>query len=189
MKRTTTRALATGALAMGLLTCAPDVPAVEQAVPDVQSVELTFSAQVRYFKAWQIGLNSIPGRRARSARLAFLELHELPLPTCGIRLPFRLPLQGRDPGLRKWDIRGQTRQVLANLTAVLEAEHMHLSDVVQVQVFLSDLEDFAAMNEVYATAFKAPYPARFTVHVARLPRDARIEIGLIAVKAGSQAVR
>lgn len=80
------------------------------------------------------------------------------------------------------DIRGQTKQVLANLTAVLAAAQMTLADAVQVQVFLADLEDFAAMNEVYATAFKPPFPARFTVQVARLPRDARIEIGLIAVK-------
>jgi len=80
------------------------------------------------------------------------------------------------------DIRAQTKQVFANLTAVLEAAHMTLANAVQVQVFLADLEDFAAMNEIYATAFKAPYPARFTVQVARLPRDARIEIGLIAVK-------
>ncbi len=83
------------------------------------------------------------------------------------------------------DIRAQTRQVLANLSAVLAAEGMTLADAVQVQVFLADLEDFAAMNEIYGTAFKTPYPARFTVQVARLPRDARIEIGLVAVKRGS----
>ena len=80
------------------------------------------------------------------------------------------------------DIRAQTKQVLANLSAVLAAEGMTLADAVQVQVFLADLEDFAAMNEIYGAAFKAPYPARFTVQVARLPRDARVEIGLIAVK-------
>lgn len=80
------------------------------------------------------------------------------------------------------DIQSQTKQVLANLSAVLSAAGMTLADAVQVQVFLSDLNDFAAMNEIYATAFKAPFPARFTVQVARLPRDARIEIGLIAVK-------
>ena len=76
----------------------------------------------------------------------------------------------------------QTKQVLANLSAVLAAEGMTLADAVQVQVFLANLDDFATMNEIYGEAFKAPYPARFTVQAARLPRDARIEIGLIAVK-------
>lgn len=80
------------------------------------------------------------------------------------------------------DIKAQTKQVLANLSAVLAAEGMTLADAVQVQVFLANLDDFATMNEIYGEAFKAPYPARFTVQVARLPRDARIEIGLIAVK-------
>jgi len=79
------------------------------------------------------------------------------------------------------DIRAQTRQVLANLSAVLAGAGLTLADAVQVQVFLANLDDFAAMNEIYAEAFKAPYPARFTVQVARLPRDARIEIGLTAV--------
>ena len=80
------------------------------------------------------------------------------------------------------DIREQTRQVLANLSAVLAAAGMSLSDAVQVQVFMTDLNEFAAMNEVYASAFKKPYPARLTVQVARLPRDARIEIALTAAR-------
>jgi len=94
----------------------------------------------------------------------------------------QLALDPKTGQLASQDIRAQTRQTLANLSAVLAAAGMTLADAVQVQVFLADLEDFAAMNEIYASAFKAPFPARFTVQVARLPRDARIEIGLIAVK-------
>jgi len=94
----------------------------------------------------------------------------------------QIALDPRTGQMAAADIRGQTRQVLANLSAVLASSGMSLDDAVQVQIFLADLADFEAMNEVYASAFKAPYPARFTVQVARLPRDARVEIGLIAVK-------
>jgi 2-iminobutanoate/2-iminopropanoate deaminase len=79
------------------------------------------------------------------------------------------------------DIRGQTKQVMANLTAVLTKAGLTLDDTVQVQVFLADLNDYAAMNDVYAQYFKLP-PARATVQVARLPRDALVEIALIAVR-------
>ena len=91
---------------------------------------------------------------------------------------------GLDPKTGKLaaeDIRGQTKQVMTNLTAVLLKAGFTLDDTVQVQVFLADLNDFAAMNDVYAQYFKLP-PARATVQVARLPRDARIEIALIAVR-------
>lgn len=89
------------------------------------------------------------------------------------------PATGRMVGS---DIRVQTKQILANLSAVLAAEGMTLADAVQVQVFLADIGDYAAMNEAYVAAFKPPYPARWVVQAGRLPRDARIEIGLVAVK-------
>ncbi len=77
----------------------------------------------------------------------------------------------------------QTEQVLRNLEAVLAAADCSLTDVVKTTVFLKDMNDFAAMNEVYAR-FLAPSgvvaPARSTVEVARLPRDARVEIEVIA---------
>jgi 2-iminobutanoate/2-iminopropanoate deaminase len=91
---------------------------------------------------------------------------------------------GLDPKTGKLaaeDIRGQTKQVIANLMAVLSKAGLTLGDAVQAQVYLADLNDYAAMNEVYAQYFKLP-PARATVQVARLPRDARIEIALIAVR-------
>lgn len=79
------------------------------------------------------------------------------------------------------DIRAQTEQVLKNLEAILEAAGSSLAAVVKTTVFLADLNDFAAMNEVYARFFPQPPPARATVQVARLPKEAKVEIDLIAV--------
>lgn len=78
------------------------------------------------------------------------------------------------------DIARQTRQVLENLGALLKAGGLSYADVVRTTVFLADMNDFGAMNEVYRTYFSEPYPARSTVEAARLPRDARIEIDAIA---------
>jgi 2-iminobutanoate/2-iminopropanoate deaminase len=78
------------------------------------------------------------------------------------------------------DIRTQTRQSLVNLGAVLTAAGASYTHVVRTTVFLSDLNDFVGMNEVYAEFFADPLPARSTVQVARLPRDVRIEIDAIA---------
>jgi len=78
----------------------------------------------------------------------------------------------------------QTRRVLDNLSAVLVAAGGRLADVVKTTVFLADMADFAAMNEVYATAFADPPPARSTVAAAGLPRGARVEIEAIAVLPG-----
>jgi 2-iminobutanoate/2-iminopropanoate deaminase len=75
----------------------------------------------------------------------------------------------------------QTEQVLKNLATVLKAAGSSLDDAVKTTVFLADMNDFAKMNEVYARHFKTPFPARSTVQVARLPRDARIEIEVVAV--------
>jgi 2-iminobutanoate/2-iminopropanoate deaminase len=79
------------------------------------------------------------------------------------------------------DIRVQTRQVLDNLKAVLEASGSNLASVVKTTVFLKDLADFAAMNEVYGEYFTQSPPARTTVEVARLPKDARVEIDAVAL--------
>ena len=79
-------------------------------------------------------------------------------------------------------IEAQTRRVLDNLAAVLEAAGMSLADVVSTSVFLADLDQFGAMNEVYATYFTEAPPARATVEVARLPRDVAIEISAIAAR-------
>lgn len=77
-------------------------------------------------------------------------------------------------------VEAQTHQVLRNLQAVLQAAGSDLAKVVKTTVFLADMNDFQAMNGVYAGYFADPAPARSTVQVARLPRDARVEIEAIA---------
>lgn len=76
--------------------------------------------------------------------------------------------------------KGQTEKIIANVKPLLKAAGKSLDDVVKANVYLVSMEDFAAMNEVYARHFKAPYPARTTVQVAALPLEARVEIEMIA---------
>ncbi len=78
------------------------------------------------------------------------------------------------------DVAVQTDRVLQNLRAILEAAGSSLDAVVKTTVFLADMDDFAAMNAVYARYFRPPAPARATVQVARLPRDVRVEIDAVA---------
>lgn len=92
---------------------------------------------------------------------------------------------GTDPktgNLVEGGIVEQTEQALKNIEAVLKAAGSRLDDVVKTTVFLADMNDFAKMNEVYGKRLGKPYPARSTVQVARLPRDARIEIEAVAVR-------
>lgn len=79
------------------------------------------------------------------------------------------------------DVAEQTAQVLKNLSAVLEAAGTDLNNVVKTTVFLADMNDFTAMNKVYAEYFSTNKPARATVQAARLPKDARVEIECIAL--------
>ncbi|GFK95509.1 RutC family protein [Fundidesulfovibrio magnetotacticus] len=74
----------------------------------------------------------------------------------------------------------QARQCLTNVKAVLEAAGLTLDNVVKATVFIKDMNDFQAINEVYASFFKAPYPARSCVEVARLPRDVLVEVEVVA---------
>ncbi len=76
----------------------------------------------------------------------------------------------------------QTRQSLANVKAILEAAGLTMANVIKTTVFLADMNDFAAMNAVYAEAFQAPFPARSAVAVKTLPKNALVEIEVIAVK-------
>jgi 2-iminobutanoate/2-iminopropanoate deaminase len=92
---------------------------------------------------------------------------------------------GTDPKtnqLNSGSIEEQTKQTLENLDAVLRASGMTMENVVNTTVFLKDVNDFAKMNAVYGTYFKDKPPARATVQVARLPRDALVEISAIAIK-------
>jgi 2-iminobutanoate/2-iminopropanoate deaminase len=75
----------------------------------------------------------------------------------------------------------QARRVLENLKAVIEAAGAHLSDIVKTTMYLTDISDFAAVNEVYAKYFTVNPPARATVEVSRLPKDAKVEIDATAV--------
>ena len=79
------------------------------------------------------------------------------------------------------DIQAQTRRVLQNVGALLEAGGLSFHAVVRTTVFLADMNDFAAMNDVYSRYIVDPAPARATVQVARLPRDVKIEVDAIAV--------
>ena len=79
------------------------------------------------------------------------------------------------------DTRAQTERVMENLSAVLEAAGSSMEKVVKTTVFLADLHDFNAMNEVYGHYFPSDPPARSTVQAARLPRDAKVEIDVIAL--------
>lgn len=76
----------------------------------------------------------------------------------------------------------QTRQSLANVSAILDAAGLTLANVVKTTVFLADMNDFAAMNEVYADAFAAPYPARSAVAVKTLPKNVLVEIEVLAIR-------
>jgi 2-iminobutanoate/2-iminopropanoate deaminase len=78
------------------------------------------------------------------------------------------------------DIRQQTERVMANIKGIVEASGSNLGHVVKTTVFLKDMNDFAAMNEVYGKFFAVAPPARSTVQVARLPKDALVEIEVIA---------
>jgi len=93
----------------------------------------------------------------------------------------QVPMDPASGNLVDGDIAAQTRRVFENIGALLPAAGLSFSNVVRTTVFLADMNDFAAMNQVYATYFSEPYPARSTVQVARLPKDARVEIDLIAV--------
>lgn len=82
---------------------------------------------------------------------------------------------------------GQARRVFDHLQAILRVAGLGFGDVVKVSVFLKDLGDFAALGAIYGERFAAPFPARETVEVARLPKDALIEISLMAVRPTSVA--
>lgn len=91
----------------------------------------------------------------------------------------QLPIQN---GELKTDIVEATHASLSNIKAILESAQLTMADVAKVEIFLKDMNDFAKVNEVYGTYFADPYPARACVEVARLPKDAPVEIQCIAVR-------
>ena len=103
----------------------------------------------------------------------------------GARLLFlsgQLPIDPATGAFLDGDIKVQTRQSILNAQAILQAAGLDLRNVMKTTVFLADMGDFAAMNEVYAQFFQAPYPARSAVAVKTLPKGALIEIECIAAK-------
>ena len=93
----------------------------------------------------------------------------------------QIPLDPRTGEFVEGGITEQTEQVLRNLSAVLEAAGSDLSSAVKTTVFLADMNDFAGMNTVYGKFFGENAPARSTIQAARLPRDARVEIEVVAL--------
>jgi 2-iminobutanoate/2-iminopropanoate deaminase len=92
----------------------------------------------------------------------------------------QIPIDPASGQMVDGDIAQQTHRVFKNLEAILQAAGASFDNVVRTTVYLADMNDFAAMNEVYGTYFSSPAPARATVQAARLPKDARVEIDLIA---------
>jgi reactive intermediate/imine deaminase len=92
----------------------------------------------------------------------------------------QIPLDPASGVLVAGDFAAQARRVLDNLSAVLAAAGCSMAEVVRTTIYLADLADFAALNEIYAGYFEAPFPARSTVQVAALPRGARVEIDAMA---------
>ena len=92
-----------------------------------------------------------------------------------------IPLDPATGQVVSGDITAQATRVMENIAALLSAAGASFNNVVKTTVFLADMNEFAAMNEVYAKYFVAPFPARSTVQVARLPRDVRLEIEVVAV--------
>jgi len=93
----------------------------------------------------------------------------------------QIPLDPATQQLVSGDIQAQTERVLENLKGIVEAAGSSLDRVVRATVFLADMNEFTAMNEVYGRYFRSQPPARSTVQVSRLPRDVRVEIDVIAL--------
>lgn len=92
----------------------------------------------------------------------------------------QIPLDPSTGAMVEGDVAAQTHRVFANLRAILDAAGASFDQVVRTTVYLADMNDFATVNEVYGTYFSSPAPARATIQAARLPKDARVEIDLIA---------
>lgn len=92
----------------------------------------------------------------------------------------QIPINPETGELVEGDIAAQTHQVMKNLKAVLEAANTGFDKVIKMQIFLKDMDDFGAVNEVYGSYLSQPYPARACVEVARLPKNVAVEIDAIA---------
>ena len=91
----------------------------------------------------------------------------------------QIPLDAETGGMEH-DVKKATKLIFENIKEILREGGLTLDDIVKTTVFLTNLDNFAKINEVYETVFKSPYPARSTVQVSRLPKDAAVEIECIA---------
>ena len=136
------------------------------------------------------GRKRLPAEVTRAVRAAFdkkatdvvvLDLRDTPAFTDFFVLcSGQIPLDPAAGTIVEGDFAAQARRVLDNLSAVLAAAGCSMADVVRTTIYLTDLADFAGLNEIYAGYFEAPFPARSTVQVAALPRGARVEIDAMA---------
>jgi 2-iminobutanoate/2-iminopropanoate deaminase len=92
-----------------------------------------------------------------------------------------IPLDPVSGQIVEGGIKEQTTRVMENIKALLEAAGANLNQVVRTTVYMVDLGEFTAVNDIYASYFQAPYPARSTVQVVKLPKDVRVEIDVIAI--------
>ncbi len=92
----------------------------------------------------------------------------------------QIPIDPATGNMIDGDVAAQARRVMDNLGALLEAAGLSFASVVRTTIYLADMNDFGKVNEIYGGYFSEPYPARATVQVARLPKDARVEIDVIA---------
>ena len=99
-----------------------------------------------------------------------------------IFLAGQIPLDAKTNQLVEGGVDAQTKQILENIKAVLAAAGSDLTKVVSSTVYLNDMDNFAKMNEIYASYFAEPYPARVTIAVKSLPKNALVEIAVIAAK-------
>ena len=93
----------------------------------------------------------------------------------------QIPIDPETGEMIKGDIRQQTERVLQNIKAILESQGLGMEDVIKTTIFLKNMDNFQKVNETYATYFSSQPPARSTVEVARLPKDAEIEIEAVAL--------
>ncbi len=93
----------------------------------------------------------------------------------------QIPLDPSTGEMVKGDIKAQTEQVMKNIASILAAANVSFDHVVRTTIFLADLSDFAVVNEIYGNYFETPEPVRAAFQVARLPKDARVEIDAIAL--------
>jgi 2-iminobutanoate/2-iminopropanoate deaminase len=94
----------------------------------------------------------------------------------------QVPIDPATGNVVSGDIKAEAKQVMKNLANILKAAGMDFTNVVKTTIFLKDMNDFAAVNEIYGSFFTSDFPARETVQAARLPKDVNVEISMIAVK-------